>query len=82
MSNLHPIRLLLEVGINLSAYTQFTRWRVRMSIAKFNCVLYAYALYLNPDFSATMLKYLEVARFGSYIPVSHSLTVCWRIPSS
>ncbi len=39
------------------------------------------ALYSNLALSATMVRSVDDAPRGWYMPVSHSLMVCWRVPS-
>jgi hypothetical protein len=43
---------------------------------------FSFALYLKPERSATNVSSVAEVPRGLYIPVSHSLIVCWRVPNS
>ena len=61
-------------------YGNFTRIRVDCQ-AFLVCFLGEVASYLNLACSAIMESKVAEVPLGLYIEVSHSLIVCWRVPS-
>lgn len=77
--NLHVFtRLRVYAGKKLTSF----RWQITCYSFYSIASLLAFGVYLKPERSATRdSRVAEVPR-GLYIPISHSLIVCWRVPSS
>src|SRR4030042_5502373 len=64
----------------LEHITTFTcKWRKTTSNNAYKFYFAASVLYLNPERSATMFSSVTEVPRGLYIPISHSLIVCWRV---